>query len=527
MPESPEFHGLDGPQQITLLKDIAEALNEATDVNSATAAILPRLGEVLGLKTAWAFRYDPQRGSFVEVGASGLPPALFDHDARALKSSWCECQERLVKGRMHTAANIVRCSRLRDAVGDKNHLVFHASVPLRTKTKLLGILNVAAPGSQVFTPEALNLLRAIGFQVAIAVDRAAMLSDEQHYARQLSELAVLAQTLTTLTDIPDIMAHAVTGLVNHMGFEAVAIYETRDEMDHEVARAQRRASSFGPEYSYLEDNQTPPPSGKILPEARSHLSLKVPLSPYRVHIESSLAHAFSSIDANILSAFGGHLAAALESARLHTQSRAEAQWIERRRLAAELHDSVSQRLFSAQLLCRAADGKSTDPAVTNLLIQVESLIQESQWAMRSLVEALRPPERNTLVSRLHDRISSVSEALGQRVTLKLDPQVDDLLDPEQIDAILGVVDEAVQNTLKHARAQRIAITIRVRSHRLFVTIADDGQGFDPRHVTMGYGLRNMHERVQYQGGRCVVNGRPGHGTTVRLSIPLRMERGTP
>lgn len=520
MPRPPEFHGLDDPQQVALLKDIAESLNEATDVNTITAAILPRLGGVLGLKTAWAFRYDPQRGSFVEVGASGLPPALKNHDAQALRGGWCECQERLVKGRMHTAVNIVRCSRLRDAEGDKHDLVFHASIPLRTKHKLLGILNVALPGRQVFTPEALNLLRTIGFQVAVAVDRAAILSDEQHHVHQLRELALVAQALTTLTTIPDIVHRAASGLVQNLGFEAAGIYERDGEGSREVARAQRPLSSLSPEYSYLEDSKISPTPGKILAEVRSELSLNVPLTVYRVHVESSLAHAFSSLDTNILSAFCGHLAAALESARLHAQSRTDAQWSERRRLAADLHDSVSQRLFSAQLLCRAADVKSKDPAVTTLLGQVESLIRESQWAMRSLVHTLRPPERTPLRDRLHERVTLVSEALGQHVHLKLDPRIDDLLAPEQVEALLGVVDEAVQNTLKHASAEHITVSIRVRAQRIYFTIADDGKGFNVQHMGNGYGLRSMQERIQLQGGTLIVKGHPGHGTTVRFSLPV-------
>ena len=118
-------------EEARLLKDIAESLNEANDVSSAMSAILPRLSQVLGLKTAWAFRYDPQRATFVEVGASGLPPALSANNAEALRSSWCECQDRMVKGHLDTAVNIVRCSRLRDAIGDKQGLKYHASIPLK------------------------------------------------------------------------------------------------------------------------------------------------------------------------------------------------------------------------------------------------------------------------------------------------------------------------------------------------------------------------------------------------------------
>lgn len=129
-----------------LFQAIAIALNEANDLMTAMALILPKLSAALGLTTAWAFRYDAKRQSFVDVGASGLPPALAVCDAAPLKSGWCECQEQFADGRLHRAVNVVRCSRLRDAQGERQGLVFHASIPLRSKEKRLGILNLAEIG---------------------------------------------------------------------------------------------------------------------------------------------------------------------------------------------------------------------------------------------------------------------------------------------------------------------------------------------------------------------------------------------
>jgi len=102
---------------LKLFTEVAALLNEATDIGSAMELILPKMSETLGLMTAWAFRYDESRRSFVEVGASGLPPALGCHGAAALKSGWCECQDQFVHSRLDRAVNVVRCSRLRDAIG--------------------------------------------------------------------------------------------------------------------------------------------------------------------------------------------------------------------------------------------------------------------------------------------------------------------------------------------------------------------------------------------------------------------------
>lgn len=514
-----------GADQMGLLKDIAEALNGTYDISSAMAAILPRLSGVLGLQTAWAFRYDPKRGSFVEVGASGLPPALAHDNAAALKSSWCECQERFAKGRLKTAVNIVRCSRLRDAVGEKHNLVFHASIPLRAKEKPLGILNVAAAGESVFTRNALDLLRAVGYQVAVAIDRSRMLSAAQQYSRQLQSLAGLAIDLATITDPERILTTAAERLVDTLGFDACGIMR-REEVsrDYEVVVkvVRRHTGQEDSMYSYLDPSQPSLPFREqlLLPSAQSVIMQPVPHTEYWVRLESDTRAAFDQTDENIVMVFCGHIAAALENARLHAQSLQDVKWRERRQVAADLHDSVSQRLFSAQLLLRTLALKIPDQPATNLVHQIQDLVHTSQQELKDLVNTLRSKDPRGFAKRIWDRLEPLGPELGIAVDCKIPLDVDQWLSLEQDDALCNIVDEAMQNVLKHSGATKVNILVGRHQNRLMVTISDNGVGFNLDGVTRGLGLYSMQDRIRALGGTLYIESAPGQGTILRTVLPL-------
>lgn len=523
-------------QRLQILKDLAEALNETTDVSEAMAAILPRLSSVLGLSTAWAFRYDPDRSSFVEVGASGLPPALACNDAAPLKDGWCECQEQFVAGRLSKAVNIVRCSRLRDAVGDKAELVYHASIPLRSKGKPLGILNVAASGHSVFTEPALQLLSTIGHHVAVSVDRAGILADERHRARQLKAMSEMAAELVSFVQPRAILQFAVTRFVEHLGYESCGITVGSPDgrlnsKPRLVAAAHRLHENRGHSYSYGNVDETPllPEHERILlPNTRSVLIRQIPHSDYFIRLESQCPNNYRDTDDDLLSAFAWHLAAALENARLYEQSVDEAKWVERRKLAADLHDAVSQRLFSALLLTRTAklllQSSPTSSEVTDAVAKVERLIADSQQEMRDLIHALRPPDDRSFFALIRERVAPLQLEGQTRIHLTAEGVENIAITFEQREALLKVVDEALHNTLKHAQAKNVYIHVSNEAHRLAISIRDDGMGFDETTVSHGLGTTTMYERMHRIGGSLRLLSRPGEGTEVECELPVGSRR---
>ena len=173
--------------RLRALNRIAEHLNRSADLRTLMETVLQELVAVMGLDTAWAF-FRTQTGLHTAIAASdpphdfalvaccGLPSDLEGEDRRYLRRPPdCMCQALLRNGRLVRAVNVVECTRLRDAVragGDARGLLFHASVPLRSRGETLGLVNAATESWEFLTPEDLELLSAVGAQLTVALERA-------------------------------------------------------------------------------------------------------------------------------------------------------------------------------------------------------------------------------------------------------------------------------------------------------------------------------------------------------------------
>ena len=166
--------------RLRALNRIAGHLNHSADVQTALDGTLKTLVELMHLQTAWAsLLTEPSSSSphgFTLVATYGLPPGLEQDNRKYLRQPpACHCQRLLRADQLHHAVNVVECTRLRDlarAGGDTGELLFHATVPLISQGRPLGLLNVATSEWQFLSAADLQLLSAVGAQVAIAIERA-------------------------------------------------------------------------------------------------------------------------------------------------------------------------------------------------------------------------------------------------------------------------------------------------------------------------------------------------------------------
>jgi serine phosphatase RsbU (regulator of sigma subunit) len=173
--------------RLRALNRVAQELNRSADVQTALDVTLETLVEVMGLRTAWVFLLTgvgfeaysvggSSASDFALVAACGLPPGLEQNDRYFLRRlPNCHCQSLLRDGRLTRAVNVVKCTRLKGAVnaaGDTQGLLFHATVPIISQGRPLGILNVATDEWQILTASDLQLLSAVGAQIAVALERA-------------------------------------------------------------------------------------------------------------------------------------------------------------------------------------------------------------------------------------------------------------------------------------------------------------------------------------------------------------------
>jgi signal transduction histidine kinase len=229
---------------------------------------------------------------------------------------------------------------------------------------------------------------------------------------------------------------------------------------------------------------------------------------------------FSAEDQALIELLGAHASIAITNARLYERSRELSALSERNRLALELHDVVSQKLFSLVLSAEAAATQlDRDPVAAKAQVQrIGALAREALDELRSLILGLRPPdlERDGLEAALRKEVEMLRRVHGVDIELVADGTANGG-DPERDLAVLRIVHEALYNALRHARAEHI----RVRLTAERVEVADDGMGFDPDRAELRsrhLGLTSMEERARELGGRIEIHSAPGAGTRVVVEV---------
>jgi signal transduction histidine kinase len=233
---------------------------------------------------------------------------------------------------------------------------------------------------------------------------------------------------------------------------------------------------------------------------------------------------FDENDERLISVLAAHAAIAIENARLFEASRELSVIEERNRLARELHDSMTQNLFSLTLTAEAASELvHADPARAEAEIdRIRALARDTQAELRSLIFELRPPqlEADGLVATIRKDLEVLGRAHGLKADLRVHgtPELDSTVEVE----LYRIVQEALNNALRHAKADTVEVELDAREGVITIIVRDDGVGFDPSARAIRerrLGLTSMRERAERLGGTFRVESSPGAGTTVSVEVP--------
>jgi signal transduction histidine kinase len=256
---------------------------------------------------------------------------------------------------------------------------------------------------------------------------------------------------------------------------------------------------------------------------------------------------FGAEEVTLLSAIASQIAVAVENARLYAEvARKErlrgellrqvisAQEDERKRIARELHDRVSQALTALLYTLETAIATTDATSAASFLTRMQSLLQQTLEEVYDLVFDLRPSllDHLGLVPAIQSCAERNLEAAGVRVHLE-QTGVPQRLPSSVETALFRVVQEALCNIVQHAGASDVYITFDFQDRSVGVTVEDDGIGFDVdavEHSTdfrRGLGLLGMRERIELLGGDLSISSTPGNGTSVAMRVPSAGRRGEP
>ncbi|MCX7854920.1 MAG: sensor histidine kinase [Anaerolineae bacterium] len=242
---------------------------------------------------------------------------------------------------------------------------------------------------------------------------------------------------------------------------------------------------------------------------------------------------------DLLSALCNQGVVALQNARLYQSLMEEKERIvaveedARKKLARDLHDgptqsiaAIAMRLNYVQMLL-----KERPDEVQAELVRIEELARRTTKEIRHMLFTLRP-----LILETHGLRAAIEQYIAKRmetdplpIRLEAPEGVDGRLDKDQQGTIFYIIEEAISNARKHARASQIVVRMYTRGNLFVAEVVDDGVGFDPRVLERGYeergslGMLNMQERAELAGGKLTIISAPGQGATVRLEVPLKEE----
>jgi signal transduction histidine kinase len=422
------------------------------------------------------------------------------------------------------------------------------AVPLRVGERILGVV-VLSTGktSDQFNQEELELLRGIANSVALAVENARLYEETRRRLKESEGLQRVAQGFLQKIGLPEILEIVCAEAKNLTGARGSAVLLLQDDgclrVTHHIGKpdltfecvpmqgtfAGRVIHTDEPVLINLDENSDDDPAqGEFRIPGLTAL-LNVPLKTDTQVIGAldvmNKPGGFNQDDVRIINLFAYQAAINIERARLQQRAEELAVLEERQRLARELHDSVTQALYSVNLHADAARlalaNKQTDAATENLK-NLRGVIREAMFDMRLLIYELHPLalEREGLVAALRARVSAVEERAGLPAQISVEGERRLPLKIEE--EIYRIAQEGLNNIVKHAQSQQVRINLRYDEKAVMLELQDDGIGFEPDAAKRngGIGLRGMEERVRQMGGQLEIESALGQGTRLWVRIPV-------
>jgi nitrate/nitrite-specific signal transduction histidine kinase len=418
------------------------------------------------------------------------------------------------------------------------------AVPIEVKDKVIGVLNAQSVELDAFDDSDLAVMQSLADQAAIAIENARLFNAEQWRAEQFRVVSEVGRHITSILDVDELLKEIVRSLKETFGYYLITIGMI--EGDEVVFRAGVK--------DHWDDPHFRPPSVKVgdkgitawvagsgepllapdvskeprflflqdAAETRSELAVPLMLKNEVIgvlNVESDELNAFDENDVRLLQSLAHQAAIAIENARLYEHARELAVVEERNRLARDLHDAVTQTLFSASIIAEVLPRlwERNVQEGERRLDELRQLTRGALAEMRTLLIELRPAA--LVDAELGELLYQLADASRGRIQIEIDVDIEGEREvPEDVKVVLyRIAQEALNNIAKHAGANKISVSLISAPDQIELSIRDDGRGFDPSETSPDrFGLRIMQERVETIGATINIDSELGQGTHVKV-----------
>ncbi len=398
-----------------------------------------------------------------------------------------------------------------DAYIARRRMTSVMSAPLVSGTEPMGTLTVQSARRGAFSDDDAHLLGALAAQASVAITNARLLEQLQQSERGYRNLVDHSPDLVWSVDAEGSFTYLGESLERLTGFrveELLGRHWTTLLLPESMAVGESA-------WQAVQDRPAEDLQFRVMLPLAAGGGMAAEVNMVATVVEGRFAGAQGSIrDIR-------------ERERLEEDLRRQAAAIaaneERANLARELHDSVTQALFSMGLTARALELLlDRDPdAAKQKVAELRELQKDALAEMRTLIFELRPQglEADGLAQALRNHGAAVQGRTGLSVSVEV--EYDERLPLDIEESLYRIAQEALHNVVKHANAEHARIALRQAGRELRLSVEDDGVGFDPSLAARGHlGLVGMRQRADRIGGELDILGQPGGGSKVRVSLPL-------
>ncbi|MFE8695064.1 histidine kinase [Cytobacillus sp. FJAT-53684] len=534
--------------RLEALSKVSIALSETLSLDSLLYKAVTQCIEILKFDAAIVYLLDEERKFFVATHHFGIP---YDSIRQLKKLPTDSIGGIVVKGgQTIVTEDLVKYYEQRPQVEEYKSLI---SVPIKVRRETIGVLDVFSKEQRWFTKEDISLLESIGLQIGVASENAKIFKSVECVTEKLRELVELSHKLSSCLNL-DKLIDLIIGELKKM-FRANVLFLSLTEEKNVQIQAHKRCNGLtltydstidqllhiSPNQGFTYSSNEPNQFGYLFEKLGIHSALCVNFQyKDKVHClivgketdycwEDYELEAMEGISKTIsLALFNSYLIIELEDSRkensnllalqLTTQER------ERQRIAQEIHDSINQSMVGVYFhlqYCRD-EIQSSPENVKKILDKLLGTTTDNIQELRRIIYDLHPVaiEKYGFIGAVEQLVLNYSEQgiLNINVAISGDP----FRWQSQVEIHLyRVIQECLNNILKHSQTDRASIFIFYEPYSLKVTIQDNGIGFDVYQKFKegrAYGLIGMKKRVQDLGGNLVILSERGKGTTIEITV---------
>jgi signal transduction histidine kinase len=427
------------------------------------------------------------------------------------------------------------------------------AVPLRTKNQVIGVLDVQSKRLDAFDENDVVVLESLANQAAMAIENAQLFGMEQRRAGQFGVISEVGRHITSILDVDQLLERIVHLVRDSFGYYLVGIGLNEGDVmitktgagpawdDPEFQPPRLKVGEEGimgwvagmGEHMLVRDVSQEPRYVFTPQTVNTRSELCVPLTTKAgvigvLDVQSDQLDAFDPCDVVVLQSLAHQAAIAIDNARLYKQAQQLAALEERERLGRELHDAVTQTLFSASLIAEVLPRlwERDQNEGRRRLDELGRLTRGALAEMRTLLLELRPGA--LAEGSLADLLRQLAEATTGRVLVPVQVMVEGecSLPPDVQVALYRIAQEALNNVARHSGGSQALLKLHCQGEQVELIVTDQGYGFDVERLsTDGMGLSIMRERAEDIGAAFSIHSQPGKGTKISVVWPDPQRKG--